>query len=88
MNLLLNSSKPDPNVIARIKDWAREVFRLPDDFIMVTELRRKEDSCPEVETVIDVLGEPGKARHHKLPKSAAEVLFFDVLSLAARGTHG
>jgi len=88
MNLLLGKPKPDPEVIARIKDWARDVFRLPHDVILVTELRCTEDGCPDVETVIAVLGEPGKARHHKLPKSAAEVQFFDVLSLAARGTHG
>jgi hypothetical protein len=76
-------------VITRIKGWARELFRLPDDVtVMVSELRCREEGCPEVETVIVVLGEPGKTRQHKLLKPMAEVTRDDVVSLAARGTHG
>jgi hypothetical protein len=56
--------------------------------VMVSELRCAEDDCPDVETVIAVLGEPGKARKHKLLKSMSEVTRDDVMNLAARGTHG
>jgi hypothetical protein len=62
---------------------------LPDNTVVtVMELRCREDDCPDVETVIGVLGEPGKARKHKLPKPLADVTREDVMSLAARGTHG
>ncbi len=79
----------DPEVAARVKEWVREVMDLPDDVtVMVTELRCAEEDCPDVETVIAVLGEPGKARKHKLLKPMTEVTRGDVMSLAARGTHG
>ncbi len=52
------------------------------------ELRCAEDDCPDVETVIAVFGEPGKARKHKLLKPVTEVSRSDVRTLAARGTHG
>ena len=62
---------------------------LPDDMVvMVTELRCAEDDCPDVETVIAVLGEPGQSRKHKLLMPMIEVTKMDVMYLAARGTHG
>ena len=89
MNLFGQKPSHDPAVTARVKDWVREVMSLPDDVtVMVTELRCAEADCPDVETVIAVLGEPGMARKHKLLKPIAEVTFYDVMSLAARGTHG
>jgi hypothetical protein len=89
INLFGQGPKADPAALARVKEWAREVFGLTDDaVVMVTELRCAEDDCPDVETVIAVMGEPGKARNHKVPKAAADITHFDVLSLAARGTHG
>lgn len=79
----------DPEVASRIKHWVREVMGLSDDAtVMVTELHCAEEDCPDVETVIAVLGDPGKARKHKLPKPMAEVTRYDVMSLAARGAHG
>jgi hypothetical protein len=58
--------------------------------VMVTELRCAEENCPDVVTVIAVLGEPGTAmnRNHKLLKPMSEVTREDVMGLAARGTHG
>jgi hypothetical protein len=74
---------------ARVKGWVREVMGLPDDIVVsVMELRCQEDDCPDVETVVAVLGEPGKARKHKLLKPLADVTREDVMNLAARGTHG
>ncbi len=75
--------------VARVKGWVIELLGLPDDAaVMVTELRCAEDDCPDVETVIAVFGEPGKARKHKLLKPVVDVTRDDVRSLAARGTHG
>jgi len=89
INLFGQNPTRDPAVTTRVKDWVREVMSLPDDVtVMVTELRCAEADCPDVETVIAVLGEPGMARKHKLLKPIAEVTFYDVMSLAARGTHG
>lgn len=89
INVFGQTPRSDPAVISCVKAWAREAFDLQDDVtIMVTELRCTEDDCPDVETVIAVLGEPGKARLHKLLKPAAEVTRDEVIALAARGTHG
>ena len=89
MNLFGQKPTHDPAVTVRVKEWVREVMGLPDDVtVMVTELRCAEADCPDVETVIAVLGEPGVARKHKLLKPMAEVTRHDVMSLAARGTHG
>lgn len=89
MNLFGQPPKPDIEVVRRVKQWAHEAFGLPDNgVVMVTELRCAEDDCPDVETVIAVLGEPGKARRHKLLKPVGEVTRDEVIALAARGTHG
>jgi hypothetical protein len=89
LNLFGQQPKPDLEVIARIKGWVRELFGLPDDAtVMVSELRCQEEDCPDVETVIAVLGEPSQARKHKVFKPMAEVTRDDVRSLAARGTAG
>jgi len=80
---------PDLEANARVKGWLRELLGLPDDaVVMVSELRCQDDDCPDVETVIAVMGEPGKARKHKLFKPLADVTREDIASLAARGTHG
>jgi hypothetical protein len=88
-DLFAPAGRPDPAAAARVRGWAAELFGLgPDAAVLVTELRCGEDDCPDVETVIAVLGEPGKARTHKLPKPVAEVTRDEVAALAARGTHG
>jgi len=89
VNLFGQRPSSDPDVTSRIKAWVREIMGLSEDVvIMVTELRCAEDDCPDVETVIAVMGEPGQARKHRLLKPASEVTRDDVTSLAARGTHG
>ena len=81
--------KPDSEAVARIKGWARELFGLPEDASVVfSELRSQEEDYSNVETAITVIGEPGKARKHKVLKPMAEVTRNDLMSLAARGTHG
>lgn len=76
----------DPG-IARVKGWVQRYMTLPPDaVVMVTELRCAAADCPDVETVIAVLGPPGVARRHKLPKPARDVTVEEVWSLAAAGT--
>lgn len=87
-NRYSSGPKPDPVVLDRIRGWMRDALGRPDAVVMVTEMRCAEGGCPDVETVVAVMGEPGRARHHTLPKAAADITRTDVLSLAARGTHG
>jgi hypothetical protein len=89
MNLFGQKPPSNPEAIARIKGWVYELFGIPEETTLtVMELRCHEDDCPDVETVIGVLDEPGKARKHKLMKPMGEVTREDIASLAARGTHG
>ena len=87
---MINLFAPKPATdtgIARVKGWVRQYMTLPDDaVVLVTELRCHEAGCPDVETVVAVLGPPGVARHHKLPKPAADVTVEEIWSLAAAGT--
>jgi len=79
---------PQTEAIGRIKEWVYELFELPEEnTITVMELRCQEDDCPDVETVIGVFGEPGKALKHKVMKPLSEVTREDVVALAALGTH-
>jgi hypothetical protein len=89
INLFDQRPPASAETAARVKGWVHEVMGLPEGVtVTVMELRCAEDDCPDVETVIGVLGEPGKARKHKLLKPLADVTREDVTSLAARGTHG
>jgi len=89
INLLAPKPLGNLEAIARVKGWVYELFGLPDDTaVTVMELACADTDCPDVETVIGVLGEPGKARRHKVLKPLAGVTREDVMSLAARGTHG
>lgn len=84
-----SAPKTDPAHASQIKEWIRQSFGLSDDVtVMVSELRCQEDDCPEVETVIAVLLGNGQDRKHKLMKPIVDVTREDILSLAARGTHG
>ncbi|MDB5307815.1 MAG: hypothetical protein JWO38_2017 [Gemmataceae bacterium] len=81
-NLFGEKPRADPGAIARVKGWAADLFNVPADAtVMVTELRCAEDGCPDVETVIAVLGGRGPTRSHKVPKPAANVTREDVAAL-------
>jgi hypothetical protein len=89
LNLLGGGTKPDPVALARIKDWTREAFALPDDaVVMVTELRCAEDDCPDVETVVGVMTGPGQTRRFKLMKAATDVTRDEVFALPTTGGGG
>ncbi len=89
MNLFQSQNRAASNQTAVVKAWVFELFGLPEDStVLVSELRCQEVDCPDIETVIAVLGEPGRARKHTIFKPIAEVTRDDILHLAARGTHG
>lgn len=87
--LLGQRSKNDPQVIARVKDWAAANFALAKDVtVMVTELRCTEEGCPPIETVIAILDTPGSPRQYKVYKPMAEVTADDVAAVASgSGNH-
>lgn len=67
-----------PEAVKRLKDQVRSLLKLADDVsISVTELNCSDPDCPDIETVIAVLGDgrPRLARIHKpLPEVALEDL--------------
>ncbi len=76
-------TKNDPQVIARVKDWAAASFALAEDVtVMVTELRCTEEGCPPIETVIAILDTPGQPRQFKVYKPMAEVTAEDIAAVA------
>lgn len=76
-------TKNDPQVIARVKDWAAASFNLSADVtVMVTELRCTEEGCPPIETIIAILDTPGSPRQYKVYKTMAEVTPADIAALA------
>lgn len=86
---LFGGRRTDPAAAARVKAWAADVFGLTDrDTVVVSELRCSDPDCPDVETVVAVLGAPGRARRHVVLKPLAAVTRADLADLAARGIHG
>lgn len=76
---LFGSARPDPAQIVRIKEWVAQRFSLPaESVVMVSELRCSEPGCPPLETMIAIVEGPGRRRHVKLHKSAAEITAVDV----------
>ena len=63
----------DPEVIARVREWVRERFKLSDDAtIMVSEITCKLPGCPPLETVV-AFWENEMRHHFKIFKPLAEV---------------
>lgn len=63
----------DPEVIARVREWVRERFKLSGEApIMVSEITCSLPGCPPLETVVAFW--ENEARHHfKIFKPVAEV---------------
>jgi hypothetical protein len=82
MSLLDPRPRIDPAAAARIREWARRLWRLPVDAgVTVTELRCSEPGCPPLETVIVVAPRPGETFQRKVHKPAAEVTLADLDTL-------
>ncbi|MEQ9558195.1 MAG: hypothetical protein RIG67_20685 [Rhodospirillales bacterium] len=79
----LSRAKPDGSG-QRIKDLVRRRFALDDAAtLMVSELRCHEDGCPDVETVIAVMGAARTSLTWKIAKPMALVDAGDIAALAA-----
>jgi hypothetical protein len=79
----LGRAKPDGSA-QRIKDLVRAHFALDDGMtLMVSELRCHEDGCPDVETVIAVMGGGQANLTWKIAKPMAQVDAGDVAGLTA-----
>jgi hypothetical protein len=84
MDLFGRKPVDDPEVVARLKEWARELLGLDEDVVVtVAELRCAEDDCPDVETVIGIL-EAGSPRKFKVFKPLGEVTRKDVEAMVAQ----
>jgi len=79
--------KRDPQQVATIKQWARELMDIPEDAsLLVTELECHEEGCPPIETVVAVLAEGQPPRQWKVHRPVAEVTREDIETIA-RGGH-
>jgi len=79
INLFAPPPEPSLEATTRVKSWVREHLQLPDEVtVLVTELRCQEAGCPDLETVVAVLGAPGRPRQFKVFKPVAEVTQADV----------
>ena len=85
---LLNTSPPlsppfsSKTKTREIKEWVRRYFALKDDVtIMVSELQCGETDCPDVETVIALLGGDRDGKKIKINKSIADIGKEDITSL-------
>lgn len=79
----LSRARPDGSA-RRIKDLVRRYFGLDDAVtLMVSELRCHEDGCPDVETVIAVMGDARASPTWKIAKPMAQVDADDIAALSA-----
>ena len=77
----LSRAKPDGSA-QRIKDLVRGRMGLGDEAtLMVSELRCHEDGCPDVETVIAVMGAARDSQTWKIAKPMAQVDAADIAAL-------
>ena len=79
----LSRAKPDGSG-QRIKELVRKRFGLDEAAtLMVSELRCHEDGCPDVETVIAVMGSGRAKLTWKIAKPMAQVDADDIATLSA-----
>jgi hypothetical protein len=80
MEDILGLSKPPaPDSSRRVKDWVKEIRALPEEaVVMVSELRCHEDDCPDVETVIAIMGAGGSQKKVKFAKPIDNVTRKDI----------
>ncbi len=79
-------SPPDPEQIARIKDWVAPKLSLnDDDHIAIAELWCHDPGCPGFETVVTVLEKSGRRFVLWRPTPVADVTEADVESFNEQG---
>jgi hypothetical protein len=79
---MVNSLKKPPEhraALARVREWTRARFGLPDDAaILVTELACGLPGCPPLETVVAFWTEPARRHQFKVFKPVQEVVGDDL----------
>lgn len=77
-----NADEPDRSGPARVRTWARELWRLGDqDTVVVTELACSEPGCPPLETVVLIAAAGRPTVQHKLHLPAVDVCLEDLQAL-------
>ena len=77
-----NMNRSDRTALARVRGWARELWRLDDeDSVVVTELACSEPGCPPLETVVLIAAVDRPTVQRKLHLPAAHVRFEDLQAL-------
>ena len=79
---MLNSLQKSPvqlEALARVREWTRARFDLPEDAaILVSEVACGLPGCPPLETVVVFWNEAGERHHFKLFKPVTEVVEDDL----------
>jgi hypothetical protein len=85
VSLLDPPIKSDPQALARVRGWARELWRLgEEDSVVVSELRCSEPGCPPLETVVLIAAEGRPTFQHKLHLGASDIRREDLQALYAK----
>ena len=75
---LRRASAADPGAIARVREWVRQRFRLPEDApVMVSQIECSLPGCPPLETVV-AFWEAETRHHFKLFKPVDDVTTGDL----------
>ncbi len=86
MNLLRKRPGVPSDDARRLKEWARELWELPDDAaLVVMELACQEPGCPPVETVVATLEAAAERRSVKLHGSAGAITREEFVRAVTRG---
>jgi hypothetical protein len=85
VSLLDPPIKSDPQALARVREWARELWGLrEEDSVVVSELRCSEPGCPPLETVVLIAASDRPTFQHKLHLAASEMRREDLQALYAK----
>lgn len=69
--------------ITEIRNWIEVYFGLSTETtVLITELQCYEEGCPQVETVVAILDQPGHPRRFKIHKPMSEVTRDDISRLS------
>ncbi len=82
MNRLANPLAPRralPEKSRQIRAWVRELFGLDEAVVVsITELACRDDSCPDIETVVGIMRPGEKIETIRVHKAIAEVMREDL----------
>ena len=85
VSLLDPPIKSDPQALARVREWARELWGLrEEDSVVVSELRCSEPGCPPLETVVLIAASDRPTFQHKLHLAASDMRREDLQALYAK----